>query len=504
MKSPVLFKIEKGNIQFQNKQLFQDLDFTIREGETWAVIGNSGSGKTILLKALAGHLPITGGRWEASFFEQLKKSGNLPDDPLFSWRNLVSFVDARHRFTNLSHTNTFYYQQRFNSCDAEDAPTVSELLEQESRNPILFGWTAAEVITSCNLENLLDKQVILLSNGETRRLMIGLALLKNPALLLLDNPTSGLDKDKRIEFEQLLSRILESGIHVVLSLSHYELPASITHIAQLKNGRIQSVSDRQQFQLVLEKNTTEHHHPMQLDNWLEMGHFPAFEEIVEIQNGRVQYGNRIILEAINWKIRKAERWSISGHNGAGKSTLISLITGDNPQAYANNIKLFGRKRGSGESIWEIKKKIGFVSPELFQYFPQETTVAHAVESGLYDTIGLYRAPAAEHEALILSVMNALGISDYAKYRLQQVATSVQRLTLVARALVKYPPLLILDEPCQGLDPNQTEHFKQLIDELCRQTPISLIYVSHYVDEIPASVNRQLVLENGKIITFQDS
>lgn len=254
----------------------------------------------------------------------------------------------------------------------------------------------------------------------------------------------------------------------------------------------------------MEKKQTASSHQMLLDSWLKLGRFAEFDEIVEIQSGRLQYGNRIILDNINWKIAKGERWSISGHNGAGKSTLISLITGDNPQAYANNIKLFGRKRGSGESIWEIKKKIGFVSPELFQYFPQETTVAQAVESGLYDTIGLYRTPVMENESLILAVMNALGIGDYAMNRLQQVATSVQRLTLIARALVKYPPLLILDEPCQGLDPNQTEQIKHLIDELCRQTHISLIYVSHYADEIPASVNRQLVLENGKMVTFQDT
>jgi molybdate transport system ATP-binding protein len=504
MESTVLFKIEKGCIQYQNKRLFQELDFTIRQGETWALTGDSGSGKTSLLKAIAGHLPITGGKWEAPFFESFKMTRNIPEDPLFSWRNLVAFIDARHRFTNLSHTPTFYYQQRYNSCDAEDAPTVSEMLNQEASHPDWFGWTVENVIAVCRLEKLLDKQVILLSNGETRRLLIGLALLKNPVFLLMDNPTAGLDRLTRMEFEQLLAQIIASGIHVVLSLSHHELPASITHIAQLKNGRIQAISTWEQYQQVMEKKQTAGSHQLLLDDWLRLGHFAEFDEIVEIQNGCIQYGNRIILDNINWKIAKGERWSIRGHNGAGKSTLISLITGDNPQAYANNIKLFGRNRGSGESIWEIKKKIGFVSPELFQYFPQETTVAQAIESGFYDTIGLYRAPVVENEPLLLAVMNALGIGDYAKYRLQEVATSVQRLTLIARALVKYPPLLILDEPCQGLDPNQTERIKYLVDELCRQTHISLIYVSHYADEIPASVNRELVLENGKLVTFQDS
>jgi molybdate transport system ATP-binding protein len=272
----------------------------------------------------------------------------------------------------------------------------------------------------------------------------------------------------------------------------------------LKNGQLHSVANRDEYLQRAAHHHQENKHQEGLNAWLQLGQFPDISELVEIRNGRVQYGSRVILEDINWKIERGERWAVSGANGAGKSTLLSLITGDNPQAYANNILLFGKKRGTGESIWEIKRKIGFVSPELFQYFPQDTTVAQAVESGFYDTIGLYRAPVAANAAMIQAILLALGINAYAPERLRNVATSVQRLTLVARALVKFPPLLILDEPCQGLDENQTEQFKFLIDEICRRTPISLIYVSHYADEIPASVNRQLELDNGKSVTLLHS
>jgi molybdate transport system ATP-binding protein len=487
MENRVILHIEKGRIQYQDKLLFRDLDFTIRQGETWALTGESGSGKTSLLKALAGQLPITGGKWETAFNRQM-----------------ICLVEARHRFTNLSHTSTFYYQQRYNSCDAEDAPTVLEVLQEEENASAPFGWTRSRVIEACRLEHLLEKTVILLSNGETRRLLIAIALIRNPALLLLDNPTSGLDKGARKEIEQVLTDVVASGIHVVLSVSNRELPAPVTHIAHLKNGQLFSVANRDEYLQGAVHHHQDHSHREGLDTWLQMGQFPEINDLVEIRNGRVQYGSRVILEDINWKIQRGERWAVSGANGAGKSTLLSLITGDNPQAYANNISLFGKKRGTGESIWEIKRKIGFVSPELFQYFPQDTTVAQAVESGFYDTIGLYRAPAAENAAMIQAILLALGINAYASERLQKVATSVQRLTLVARALVKFPPLLILDEPCQGLDENQTEQFKFLIDEICRRTPISLIYVSHYADEIPSSVNRQLELDNGKSVTLLHS
>src|SRR5688572_13384763 len=104
----------------------------------------------------------------------------------------------------------------------------------------------------------------------------------------------------------------------------------------------------------------------------------------------VQYGDKIILDEVNWKVMKGERWLLSGPNGAGKSTLLSLITADNPKAYANSIFLFGKKRGSGESIWDIKKKIGFISPELHLFFDQGTSCFDVIASGLFDTIGLFR------------------------------------------------------------------------------------------------------------------
>jgi molybdate transport system ATP-binding protein len=211
----------------------------------------------------------------------------------------------------------------------------------------------------------------------------------------------------------------------------------------------------------------------------------------------IHYGETTILDHINWEVRQGERWSVSGPNGAGKSTLLSLITADNPQAYANPIWLFGRRRGTGETIWEIKQKIGFVSPELHLFFDSGASCFEVVASGLFDTIGLFRRLTPDQEARVLLWTELLSLKDLRMRRLPQLSTGQQRMILLARALIKNPPMLILDEPCQGLDEEQTAYFRELITVLCEAFDKTLIYVSHYQHELPGCINKFLRLEQGK-------
>jgi molybdate transport system ATP-binding protein len=215
-----------------------------------------------------------------------------------------------------------------------------------------------------------------------------------------------------------------------------------------------------------------------------------------LQNVSVAYGDKKILSNINWQINRGDRWLLKGVNGAGKSTLISLITGDHPQAYANNVFLFDKKRGSGESIWDIKKKIGFVSPELHWYFDKTISVYNAIASGFFDTIGVYKKLSDEQHNIVQQWLSFLNLTLKSQFSLSTLSTSQQRLTLLARALVKNPSLLILDEPYQGLDEQQVKDFVALVDALCNQSNKTLIYVSHYDNEIPNCVNSALVLESN--------
>lgn len=495
----ILVNLTNVTIRNNGAITFKGLNFTINKGEQWVLVGKSGSGKSTLLEALAGKKMISEGRVSHPYLDRVIKELLHNIGPAFSHYKPVALVSTTHGFKNLSNTTDFYYQQRFNSSDSEDAQTVGEYLVQEYIPAPASDWTVEKVTERLNLAHLANKQVIKLSNGETRRLMLAKALIKNPVLLLLDSPLTGLDVAARTDFNVLLAQIIASGINVVLTVNSNDLPNGITHIAVLDDCKIISKQDialfRQQQPQIMPNKIID---TALLKTLITKQELPHYSTIIKMENVMIKYGDKTILEGINWEVKQGERWALSGHNGAGKSTLLSLVNGDNPQAYANNIVLFDKQRGSGESIWDIKKKIGFVSPELFQYFPAGSLCTEVIESGLYDTLGLFRAPSPKNKELILQWMTLLGIEYAENKQFKNAPGSVQRLCLLARALIKNPPLLIFDEPSQGMDTEQRNHFKYLVNYICKSSNVTLIYVSHYKEKIPECVTRFLKLDAGKI------
>lgn len=485
-----LITLQHITVRSLTNTIFTDLNFTVNKGENWALIGESGSGKSALLHTIAGNLSVTNGEVTYNFPKQIEGE---------SYRKQIGLVEPRHHFRNLSNTTEFYYQQRFNSSDSEDALTVEQYLSG-IQHPVNIYWTYDKTVTLLNLRHLLDKQLIKLSNGETKRLLIAAALLKNPQLLLLDNPLTGLDVQTRQEFNAIIKEITASGITLIMATSPYEVPEGITHIALLKSGGISQTITKDQYTpaLVVDKDDDKIDKE-ELRSLLADQAINPYHQIINMCNVHVQYGDIVILDQINWHVKPGDRWALLGHNGAGKSTLLSLINGDNPQAYANDIVLFDKKRGTGESIWDIKKKIGFVSPELHQYFPTDQSCLQVIESGYYDTLGLFRQSSKTKAETALRWMKALEIDKYARTLLKNIPASAQRLCLLARALIKNPDLLIFDEPCQGMDTHQQQHFKKLIDTICSMSKVTLIYVTHYQHEIPDSVDKVLKLEKGRVV-----
>lgn len=224
-----------------------------------------------------------------------------------------------------------------------------------------------------------------------------------------------------------------------------------------------------------------------------------FSHIIRMEKVHVRYGDKMILDNIDWTVKPGECWLLSGPNGAGKSTLLSLITADNPQAYANEIYLFDRKRGTGETIWDIKKNIGYLSPELLLFFENSSSVFDAVASGLFDTIGLFRQVTDQQTQSIYHWLELLGIKSIARKRLHELSQGEQRKVLLARALIKNPPLLILDEPCQGLDDETEQELISLIDAICSKSGKTLVYVTHYANRRPQCIDKFIQLEKGRII-----
>jgi molybdate transport system ATP-binding protein len=498
MPEDLILTIDHIQVRTATHTLFNDLSFTIKAGENWALVGESGSGKSALLQTIAGNLPVSGGKILYHFFDEAKH--NYTGDASFTHQKMMAMVASKHHFRNLSHTKDFYYQQRYNSSDSEDAPTVKVYLDQliakANPNPI---WTYENTTEQLKLEPLLDKELIKLSNGETKRLLIAAALLKHPSLLLLDNPLTGLDVQTRAEFNALITAITKSGITVVMATSAHEIPDAITHVAVLNQQKIEKTVLKEAFKPDEFKQQQKDIDLEELQALLCTTPNAVFSTIISMENVNIRYGEKQVLNNINWKVLPGERWALLGPNGAGKSTLLSLVNGDNPQAYANHIILFDRKRGSGESIWDIKKKIGFVSPELHQYFPTESSCLQVIESGFYDTLGLFRPSNPKKTELALRWMKLLQIETSARKPLKNATASTQRLCLLARALVKNPPLLIFDEPCQGLDEQQQNHFKHLLELICENSNTTLIYVTHYQQEIPNVVTQILQLEKGNVV-----
>ncbi|TFF33276.1 ATP-binding cassette domain-containing protein [Mucilaginibacter psychrotolerans] len=491
----LLVSLNNVGVKFNAAQVINSLSFNVNQGGHWAITGKSGSGKSVLLQVIAGNQSISSGKIVYAFTD----GDNVP---AVDHHPYIAFAGARHHFKNLSNTSNLYYQQRYNSSDSEDALTAQQYLgtiKTNTHQPAY--WTFEKTIQALNLQHLRDKQVIKLSNGETKRLMIAAALLKNPTLLLLDNPLTGLDVETRQYFNQLLQEVSASGITLVMATSAHEIPDVIENVAVLADGSIsQSLSKAEFLANLAAQPNRPNIDTAALAALIHTNSPPnTYTEIVRMRDVVIRYGDRTILNHIDWHIAPGARWALLGANGAGKSTLLSLINGDNPQAYANDIVLFDRKRGSGESIWDIKNKIGFVSPELYQYFPTDNSCLQVIESGFYDTLGLFRPSSPAKAALALSWMKALEIDQYARVLLKNIPASAQRLCLLARALIKNPALLIFDEPCQGLDDHQQLHFKMVVDTICSISPVTLIYVTHYQHEIPDSVDRVLRLDKGEVV-----
>ena len=486
MKKPSVI-VKDLRIKIQDTTVLDGISFSLLPGQHLALVGNSGSGKTTLAKAFAGKIHFSG-------------SISTGLNSTFSKSPAIALVEQRYSFKNLSGSPDFYYQQRFNSFDADNSPTIAgELLNvvREGEN----GQEKMELIESglqhLGILHLKDAPLIQLSSGEHKRFQLVKALLNPPALLILDSPYTGLDVASRAGLNKMLNGLTKRGTQLLLIPGTFPVPGFITHLAHLENKLMTFFGEKEYFDSPAADNFHENE-CLFVPSLLPIGKERILSgTAIEMLDVTIKYGNKTIVEKLNWKVKHGEKWLLKGRNGAGKSSLLSLVTGDHPQAYCNEIYLFGKKRGSGESIWDLKKNTGFVSPELHAYFDKTVSCYQVIGSGFFDTIGLFKKLNPEQNRSVMEWLDFLQLTSVQTRPLHAIPASLQRLALLGRALVKNPPLLILDEPCQGLDLQQRDLFISLVDHICSQSEKTLIYISHDEEEIPGCIQKVLYLQQGK-------
>lgn len=495
-----LVKLESVTLQIDDKLLFENTSWEIQYNQHWAVIGKNGSGKSIIVNAICRDVPVVRGKIHYFFGEEGNKSR-----PFFVKNEIVKLTPEVHG--KLMREQSGYHQARWNSIEGRNSLTVSDFLSDNSHiSEDKAAIQKKEIVDWLGIQYLLKRKILHLSDGESRKVLIARALMQSPELLILDEPFCGLDNRSRNVLKNALESLLETdSVQIILVTQRQEeIPKGITHVLCVDNNRVidQGIRDK-----ILRSSFAREVFSGDKDNITEsisqvqnrtQNTSKEDSILVEMKNTSVSYGGVDVLRNINWTMREGENWAIIGPNGAGKSTVLSLILADNPQVYANEISIFGRKRGSGESIWEVKSKIGWLSPEIQLYYPGSKTCHEVVCSGFFDTMGLYRSPSEEQEKTADEFMSKLGVKQLSERYFGMISRGEQRMVLLARAMVKEPRLLIMDEPCQGLDSSHRTKIIELVDELCSQMSVSLIYVTHHFDEIPKAITHILKLREGRV------
>ncbi len=439
-----------------------DLSWTIRDGETWAITGATASGKTTLAEALLGRHRVVAGTIE---WPMVARFGAVYPSEVI---RLVSFKEDSQLFSYAG----AYYQQRFEFADADHPLTLREFLMSGTDAEAAAVQTLAGQF---GIEGQLSLALIKLSNGQTRRARIVRGLLARPRMLILDDPFMGIDAAGRDELTALLGDLVAAGQRLVLITKAEAVPAWVTHRLDLP-GTVESGPPA----VVVEKPR------------------PAATPtvpVLELNGVTVRHGGIEILSAVSWTVREGERWALVGPNGAGKTTLLALACGDHPQAFSNDVKLFGRRRGSGETIWDVKRKIGLVSPEFHLYFNEPLNGFEAAATGYHDAL-LYREASVTEADHVRELFETFGVRGLMARPFRQLSTGQQRLVLLIRALVKRPRLLILDEPFQGFDTATAGRIRDWLDANLGDDQ-TLIFVTHNREEIPRCVAQTIRLEAGR-------
>jgi molybdate transport system ATP-binding protein len=460
-------RIENLDVNFDGRFDLKEVNWTIEPNQHWVVTGTNGSGKSALAAVLAG------------FGDTL--NGTVEGVP--SRVGLVSF-EAQAELI----------KQELKKDDADildvisEGTPVREMIFEYCEDQLL----AAELVEKFGLSPLLDRAFRKLSTGESRKMMLVRALANHPELLILDEPFDGLDSDTLVMLQNHLASIIETTPMILVLNRFDEMPDFITHVAYMEKvgndeGRLAFQVDRSdesayaELYQLLHLKTTDLEVPA-ADPANPLPKLNPNDPLVKLTDITIKYSDAVIVDEFNWTIHPGQHWQLSGPNGSGKTGVLSLITGDHPQCYVNDIFVFGYQRGNGESIWQIKQFIGYVSTALQWEYRVSISCKNVIISGFFDSIGMYTKSTDNQKMIADQWLALLGMQDRADVPFNKLSYGDQRLLLIARAMVKHPPLLILDEPCLGLDDMNRQLVLALIEKICEGNETTVLYVNHHAED----------------------
>lgn len=336
------------------------------------------------------------------------------------------------------------------------------------------------------------------SSGEQKKALLKYLLSKNTDFIILENTFDLLDHKYQKELSIKLNQLSKKITIIQIFKRGDDILPFIKNIVQFQNEKIFFSGLIKDYKIQFQQQKT-----FSLKGTIppSINHFNSVKNpLIQFKNVSVNYAIKAILNNINWTINKGDFWQLFGPNGSGKTTLLTMITGDNPKAYGQDLMLFGRKKGSGESVWDIKQKIGYVTPAMTTLFTGIHTVENMIISGVYDSIGLYKQPTSLDKKIANQWVDLIGLTDLKNTWFSKLSEEQQCMVLIARAMIKHPPLLILDEPTRGLNDYNVAMLTTLVNKIAKESKTTIIYVSHKIEKglIPTSTFELIPTENGSI------
>lgn len=465
--------LQNYSVQLNKHYRLTHLNWELQAEQHWVILGGNGAGKSALAAILCGvGEPISG------------VIQGLP-----SKTALVSF-EAQAKLIE--------QERKKDDADILDVIPEGTPVKDLLTLPNTDASHLAELLELFKFQSVLERGFRKLSTGETRKLMLIRALACRPQLLVLDEPFEGLDLDSTRLLADLL-QVVAAQTRMVMVLNRVdEIPSFITHLAYMEHGQllhqvaVQDPVASADLQQLLHLKTTDLKIPQAPREHLPPKLDPS-QPLVRLRKARIAYAEKLVFSDLDWTIQAGEHWQVTGPNGSGKTCLLNLITGDHPQSYTNDIFVFGMQRGTGESIWQIKQYIGYVSSGLQWEYRVSITVRNVIISGFYDSIGLYQKYTDRERVIAEEWLALLGMTERATESFNQLSYGDQRLVLIARAMVKHPTLLILDEPCLGLDDLNRQLVLALIEKICAGTETTVLYVNHRAQDNIAGIRQHLAL-----------